>query len=180
MNRFSSQLVFCTPDKILRRTAIEQDENLIIHNLISLDEQSVEPSNTLFFDGIISTEIISLKQNQPLSEKKYISADYQLFELQMEDFDSRKIQSEKKIVLDFGTSDITEINQILLKNSVELSKLDVFEIIAGSVYYPSLILGKPKNLDKNIQSQLFLWQQIDMVNKRTTSMTNLKLLTLKL
>ena len=177
MIRFSGQLVFCSPNRILRRTVVEQDENLIIQKLIPLDEQKVEPANTLFFDGIISTEIISLKQNLSASVKSHILTDYQYLDLQKEDFDSRKIQSEKKLILDFGTSDISELNKILLKNSVEFSKLNVFELIAGCVYNPSLVLGKPKKLDINIQSQLILWQQIDLVNKRTTTKTNLKLLT---
>jgi len=42
---------------------VERDEQNLITDFYCLDNNSVESAQTLFFDGIISTEIISLKLN---------------------------------------------------------------------------------------------------------------------
>ncbi|NDP20995.1 MAG: hypothetical protein GZ091_07945 [Paludibacter sp.] len=62
MIRFASQLVFCSPQQILRRTVIEQNEKNTITRIFSLDESVAESAQTSFFNGIISSEFISLKQ----------------------------------------------------------------------------------------------------------------------
>ena len=46
--RVASQLIFYSPDEILRRTVVEQDEQKIITRLFSLDGNVVETAQTLF------------------------------------------------------------------------------------------------------------------------------------
>ena len=58
MTRIGSQLTFCSPQQILRRMLVERDEQDKITGIKSLDEGLVETAQTLFFDGIISTEIV--------------------------------------------------------------------------------------------------------------------------
>lgn len=174
MNRFTSQLVFCSPDRILRRTVIEQDDNQLIKNLISLDDQSVETSNTLFFDGILSAGITSLKQNCNTEELNQLTADYQYVDLHNLISEVEICNDKKPLVLDFGCSDIVEINKLFISNIDFLSEYSVFEIIAACVYYPAKILRKQTGIDINSETPIILWQNVDLVNKLITSKTRMK------
>jgi len=62
MKRVGSQLIYCSPDKLLRSSVVEQDENGYVIQFFDLQREQSETAQTLFFDGIISAEIISLKQ----------------------------------------------------------------------------------------------------------------------
>jgi hypothetical protein len=173
MNRFSSQLVFCSPQKILRRTVVEQNKKKIISNLINLDNQLVETSNTQFLDGILSTEIISLKQILSDDELLKISENFQYIDIQNDTINEKFIPSENPLILDFGTNEVNEINPILSKIAGSLANFTIFEIIAACVYFPSIILGKPALLDENPKTDLILWENIDLVNKKITNLSKL-------
>ena len=171
MNRFSSQLVFCSPHQILRRAVVEQNDNLVITQLIQLDQQVSETSNTLFFDGILSSSIISLKQNLPKDDLLKLTQDYQYIDVSNFKTPFKLVPSEKPLILDFCTNKVTEIN--FSKIAESLSDFSIFEIIAACVYYPAVLHQKPVALAENSMTEIILWQNVDLVNKQVTSLTKL-------
>src|ERR1035437_5686425 len=112
MIRAGSQLTFCSPDEILRRTVVELNDQKIITRIFSLDEGNVEPAQTLFFDGILSAEIVSLKQNAGA----YISGllkDYFYLDFSVILPSVVIKQSDKPLIIDFGTNSPEIINNLL-------------------------------------------------------------------
>ena len=58
MKRVLSQYVCVNSHDIRTRTVIEFSDDDIVLAIFSIDEGNVEPANTLFFDGVISGELI--------------------------------------------------------------------------------------------------------------------------
>jgi len=165
MKRIASQLTFCSPLEILCRTVVEQDEYKVVTRLFSLDENNVESSQTLFFDGIISAEIISVKENMILSEK--IISDYKYIDVSGE-LPTVIIPSEKSLLLDFGTNSVEKINYKFKSLAPALTSFSAFDIIAACTYFPALVVGKTASLSRNRNTRLLLWEGLDLVNKRIT------------
>lgn len=177
MTRFASQLIFCSPHQILPRTVVEQDERQIVTDLFSLDDRVAESSHTQFFDGILSAEIISLKQNVSQSDLIVFVKEYQYIDFSDHIQKTEIIpEGEKTLVLDFGTDSTGFINEFIPRMAQVLSGFSVFDIIAACTYYPAIILSRPPGLSVNSRTQLLLWQQIDFTNKRITKATMIKML----
>ena len=168
MNRFASQLTFCSPEKILRRTVVERDDQNRITQLFSLDDSQFESAQTLFFDGIISAEIVSIRHQIPAENISEIVKEYNYIDISSNVF-SLKLTSEKPLILDFGTNSIEEINSKLSKLAFEFSDIPVFDLIAACVYYPAVLIGKVAELRINKQTELVLWENINLPEKRLTS-----------
>lgn len=177
MTRFASQLIFCSPHQILSRTVVEQDERQIVTDLFSLDDRMAESSHTQFFDGILSAEIISLKQNVSQRDLIVLVKEYQYIDFS-EHILKREIIPEggKILLVDFGTDSTGFINEFIPRMAQVLSGFSVFDLIAACTYYPAKILGKPAGLSLNLHTQLLLWQQVDFANKRITEATRIKML----
>ena len=169
--RVSSQLTFCSPLEILRRTVVEQDEQKLVTRLFSLDECNVESAQTLFFDGIISAEIISLKENN--AEVNEVMANYQYVDVS-QTIPTQIIAVDKPLLLDFGTHSTEKINQLLKQLAPALSAFSIFEIIAACTYYPGLALGKVGALASGRNTQLILWEGVDLVNKQIKESTRIR------
>lgn len=173
MNRVGSQLTFCSPRRILRQTVVERDEHNVITRFFNLDDATVESEHTLFYDGIISAEISSLKQNLTVEKIQKLVTNYSYFDLS-EDFSSFEIpDSEKPLLLDFGTTSTEKINPKLFKLARLNPNLSVFDLIASCVFYPALLLGKSE-LTENTQHDLLLWVNINLVNKNLTTNSKLR------
>ncbi|HLP04344.1 MAG TPA: hypothetical protein VK152_02840 [Paludibacter sp.] len=168
--RFAAQFVFCSPQEILRRNIVERDENRIVSNLYSMDEQAVELSNTRFFDGILSPEIISLKQNTG-ADSGYLAEHYNYIDLAPGNIPAIGMKDAKPAVFDFGTNSPDEINRILRRVAPQLAGFNIFEIIAGCTFYPAAIAGKTAGITINSAANLLLWQNIDLINKKITEKT---------
>jgi hypothetical protein len=169
--RIASQLTFCSPREIRRRMVVEQDGQKTVTRLFSLDENNVESAQTLFFDGIISAEIISVKENTVLSEK--IISDYQYVDVSIE-FPSKIVHSGKPLLLDFGSNSVEKISRTLKVLALIFDAFSAFEIIAACTYFPALILEKTASLSVNRNTQLLLWEGLDLVNKRITEHTRIR------
>jgi len=174
MMRVGSQLTFCSPDKILRRTAVEQDQNNIITGFFSLDSELTEPENTLFFDGIISSGLLSLKQTIPeeinpkaLNEYQYFdfSENIPLFNLKL---------TNKPLILDFGTNSTDRFNDLLPDLYRLLSGLSIFDIIAACTYNPYVISGYKTGLSEGFKTGLILWENTDLVHRKLTETTKIR------
>jgi len=169
--RVASQLIFYSPDEILRRTVVEQDEQKIITRLFSLDGNVVETAQTLFYDGILSAEIISVKQE--VSTFDDLVSAYNYIDLS-NGIPTEISVSEKPLLLDFGTHSILKINQLLAGLIPVIAAFSMFEIIAACCYFPALVLGRTASLSINRSTRLLLWENSDLVNKKITKLTRIR------
>ncbi len=174
MTRIGSQLTFCSPQQILRRMLVERDEQDKITGIKSLDEGLVETAQTLFFDGIISTEIVSLKQYKSTEEIQVLCKQYNYYDLSAEFSDFSVGNSSKPLVCDFGTNSLDLINLKLKQLARANLAFSIFELIASCVYYPVLLLGGEAELKLNRRSKLLLWENTDLVNKTLTIGTKVR------
>ncbi len=174
MKRVGSQLCFCSPERILRRMAVEQDSKNTVTRIFSLDDGIVESANTLFFDGILSAEIMSIKQSSANKPTQKLIADFQYIDIS-EALPTQNITPcSKPLLLDFGTNSLQEINELLTGFSPELTSFTIFEIIAACTFYPALALNKNGELCQKRTTQLLLWENVDLVNKKITPQTSIR------
>ena len=171
MSRIASQLTFCSADEILRRTVVELDEQKIITRLFCLDENVVESAQTLFYDGILSAEIISVKEE--VSAFNDLVSVYNYIDLS-NGIPTEISVSKKPLLLDFGTHSILKINQLLAGLIPVIADFSMFEIIAACCYFPALVLGRTASLNINRSTRLLLWEDSDLVNKKITKQTRIR------
>lgn len=174
MTRIGSQLVFCSPNCILRRTAVERDERNCVTTLISLDDSFVESSHTLFFDGIISAEIVSLKQHLKPEKIAELVKDYRYYDFSKDVPSVDTSIPEKAYLFDFGTNSNSEVSTKLTTLAKLHPGISVFDIIAACVYYPALVLGLPGELTVTRNTELILWENIDLVSKLLTVSSSIR------
>jgi len=167
--RIGSQLTFCSPQNILRRMVVERDEQNLITDFYCLDNNSVESAQTLFFDGIISTEIISLKLNCGSQDIAKLTDKYRYHDLSEQVFAFECNNNDKPLLLDFGTNSIAEINPKLANLAQINPTISIVDLIASCVYYPALVLGQEPDLKKGRRAGLLLWEKIDLINKTLTA-----------
>lgn len=168
MIRVGSQLAFCSPGSVCRRMAVELNDQKMIESIFSLDEGDVETANTLFYDGILSSGIVSLKHNIAVENLSNIISGYQYFDFSEyhSTFDVKL--TDKPLLLDFGTTKPDKINVLLPFLSQALPHLSVFEIIAACTYYPALLTGKVSGLKEKQYIDLLLWEYVDLTEKKLT------------
>jgi hypothetical protein len=172
--RVASQLTFCSPQQILRRTVVEQDDRKVVTAVFSLDDCAVESAHTLFYDGIISAGIVSVKQRVPKLGINKLISDYQYIDL-TETIPTEKIhRTDKPLLLDFGTDVINEINPKLSLLASLLEMVSAFEIIAACTYYPAVVCGTNSILAENIITDLLLWENIDLINNSISNKTKIR------
>ena len=171
MTRVASQLTFCSPQQILRHTVVEQDDTKVLISLFGLESQQVESAHTLFYDGIISMPVVSLKQHISSITVAGLVANYQYFDLTTTPLLGLITPSNKPLVLDFGTTDRTDFNRLLQLSYPLLRAFSIFEIIAACVYYPALLMGLHCSMEEGVSTELILWQGVDLVNKKLTQTT---------
>jgi len=171
MIRVGSQLTFCSPIKILQRAVVEQNEKNIVTHIYSLDDERVELSNSLFFDGILSADIVSLKQNISIKSISDRLKNYDYFDLS-ENIPLTAIdRTDKPLVIDVGTDSTDRINQILSALSYALPAYSVFEIIAACTFYPAMLLDRKAELEVARTTRLLLWENVDLFKKELTDKT---------
>lgn len=173
MKRVASQFMFCSPTEILRNSAVELNSQGVVTQIFSLDENKVESAQTLFFDGIISAEIISLKQH--LNDLSALITNYQYLDLSL-GLSERLLANGKPLILDFGTDSIEDINLQISRLASILEDFSIFEIIAACCYYPAVVIGKTSSLGVNRKARLLIWEGADLIHKKITNNTKIKLL----
>lgn len=174
LKRFASHLTFCMPQKLLRQSVIEQDEDNRVTRIFSLNDGSVESAHTLFFDGVLSIAFVSLKHSLSQQQVESLSSDFQYVDLSVEPIKCIEKQSDKKLILDFGTVQPNEINKKLRAIAHQLSQFTLIEIIGACTYYPSVVLGIPSELAENERFNLFVWEGADLLNKKITDLTTVR------
>lgn len=175
MIRVGSQLAFFSPDTIRHRMVVELDNQNSIEGIFSLDNGNVESSETSFYDGILSSGIVSLKQNLSGENISKLINGYQYFDCSENQFSLDLKLTDKPLIIDFGTDLPDKINSLLLPRlSLVLPSLSVFEIIAACTFYPAILTGRSPGLRINQCISLTLWENVDLINKRLTTNTRIR------
>lgn len=172
MKRLSSQLIFCSPEQVLRNTVVEINNDGVVSRLIDLQHQQTETAHTLFFDGLISAGIVSLKSEISDCEINAIKNDYNYIDLSANT--NTSFTSNKPLIIDFGTKDYHLINKILSENYSLFQSINMYKIISGCTYYPLALLNKREQIRILDQPQLILWQNLDFTNKHLLAQTRIK------
>jgi hypothetical protein len=171
MTRVASHFTFFSPDQILRQSVVEIDDHQVLTAVFSLESQQVESAQTLFYDGIISKGVVSLKQQISPTNIPDLVAGYQYIDLSTRPLRDVIHPSPMPLILDFGTSVPEELNPLLQFYFPLLKQFTMFEIIAATVYYPALLMGLECSLKVGISNALILWKGVDLVNKKQTQTT---------
>lgn len=176
MKRVSSQLVFCDGNSLLRSTVVEQNDDNVITDIIDLLNQPTETAHTVFYDGVISGEIISLKQYLSNDQLLEITKGIRYIDLSEINKTPYVFDKSSDLVVDFGTNNIDKINKLLKENFDSLSAITVFELINACSYLPQRLLGLSKNIEVSHQTNLVLWQGVNLVSRALTPQTTVRLL----
>ena len=175
ISRVGSHLLFCEPDRILKEIVVERDEHQTITSIFSLTDAKVETEQTLFFDGIISLEVVSLMKNLTELQLVEIRKEYNYVDFTVENAEIN-LGTEKPLVIDFGTEKSEEINRTLLQVSHICAEISLFDFIAACVYFPALILRRTAVLELTKPAKLILWEQVDLLNKKLKTNTQLRVI----
>ena len=176
MKRLSSQLVFCDANSLLRSTVVEQNDDNVITDIIDLSTRQSETAHTVFYDGVISGEIISLKQY--LSNDQLLEITKGIVCLDLSEINKTPFVFDKSsgFIVDFGTNNFSEINKLLKENFDVLSVITVFELINACTYFPQRLLGLSKHIAISNQTDLVLWEGVNLVSHALTPQTSVRLL----
>lgn len=176
MKRVSSQLVFCDGNRCLRSTVVEQNDDNVITDIIDLSTRQSETAHTVFYDGVISGEIISLKQY--LSNDQLLEITKGIVYLDLAEINKTPFVFDRSsdFVFDFGTNNIDKINKLLRENFDVLSALTIFELINACSYLPQRLLGLSKNIAISNQTNLVLWEGVNLLSHALTPVTSVRFL----
>lgn len=163
MQRLACQLVFCDPHRIIRQGCVERNEVGEIVAIYSLHDRTSEPSNTLFLDGILSRKIISLKKKLRPEQLEEVKKNYQYLDLSEFLDEALPISNSKPILIDFGTSDLDTIHQIIKKHSKVITAIPTLDFITASVYLPSILAEEISGLEIGMRTELLLWQHTNLI-----------------
>lgn len=172
MKRFCSQFIFCSPERVLKQAVVEQNEFGVISDLFLLSNRHSEPAHTVFINGIISAEIISLKQQLPPEKFIFVQSNYQYIDLSSGILPDN-ILPDDRLMLDFGTNSTTEINDIIRFAFPLLFRLSIFDILSACVYRPALLMQQEAELTTGVKTKLFQWKGIDLLNRKITEKTKI-------
>jgi hypothetical protein len=173
MRRIASHYTYSSPYDIKRTHVLEIDEDGFLAAMFDLSVMQVESANTLFCDGIISSSIVSLKQHCSQAAINQLQTDYNYIDLTDHSSFTNFYDKGKKLLLDFGTNDPLLATDYLVKNSNILKNFHFWDVIAGSVYYPSMILNKSSQIEIGSHLSLIVWRNIDFTNSVITSTSSI-------
>lgn len=162
MKRVVSQYIQCSYDCILQQTIIESTDNDVITRIFPLADCTVEPANTLFYDGVISARPMSLKCRH--TDIGSYLPNYQLVHFSRL-FPIQK-QADKRLLIDFETDDLAVINARLPEILSSLSGFAIREIIDACTYTPAALAGENLDLLPEKQAPLVLWQNVSPTDSK--------------
>ena len=143
--RFCSHYTFCAPDSIFRQAVVEQDESQLVTDiLLSHSGIMAETAGTLFYDGIISRQPVSLKKRLTNREIAQLNRDFHYFDLSGDEpFHLIRETGTKPLLLDFGSDRVATQTGSWTDFFIEFPDLTVFDVIAACAYYKrSLSCGR--------------------------------------
>ncbi|MBN2766321.1 MAG: hypothetical protein JXR27_08110 [Paludibacteraceae bacterium] len=161
-------LLMTAPDSLLRRTVLELTNDFVFNRLIAIDSINAEPACTFFFDGIISNNIISLKEkgyNTNNIPEKYIY-------LNIASDSLPNISSQNKLlIIDAETEDPVTFSQHLQKHFSTLSVFSIPQIIAAACYYPAELCNLANRIENGNTVKPLLWSDTHLPSQQITAHT---------
>ena len=176
MKRIGSQLIFCAPDVVLRNNILELNNENKVLNLIDLSVRHTETYGTLFYGGIISAGIYSLKKRNINFVSSELTNNYLYVDLTALDKKIELSGSSKKLILEAGTDDPTLFSKALNDCYNFLKSTSIFDIIAGATFYPAEFTGESNEISTNSSTKAILWQNCDLILKQITAYTTIRTL----
>ena len=172
MKRFTAHLIFPSAGVELLRSVVELDESGMITGVISLDNTSVEPAFTLFLDGIITPGIVSIRELTEKDKKTPDLTNYHYLDLSDGTVPPHVIGTDLPLIIDFGTSNLSQANKIIEKFAS--SGFSIRQLVDACIFHPAEALGIC--VDVNVGNKTFLihWQNMDVLNRKTTPLTRLE------
>ncbi len=165
MKRFASQCVICSSTDIRYNSVVELSDSNAVQRIFPLNESLSEPANTIFYDGVISLPVLSL-QEADFRWTDQLEAEYQLISLFGKTIDTTHFSSDKKLIIDFGTTETSIINNLISDNYAFFQQFSFSDIITACTSAPALLLNKPNELKPGILSHLILWEKVDFSVKK--------------
>lgn len=172
MKRTAAQLVLIDSDRICRNTVVEQDENNRVIQLKNLTELNVETAGTVFFDGLISPDLITISNQSVVLYPLFIQ--FSVYKFGNEGFQLIQQGISDNFILDCGSVDLETINHILIENVSFINQFDLISVIKSLTVNPALVCGKINSIIPGQVCRLIFWENCDLINKKITP--SLKLL----
>lgn len=172
MKRFTAQWMLSHDRSILRNRMIELTDRNEIVQLVDLNHVAVETANTIFLNGVIAPEIVSINQRS-IPEESIRASGMGLFSIRNAKFE-KVIQGETDdFILDFSTEDSNEINSVIKNNFEFLAGYSLEDIIFACTYAPALLVQKDNPLKAGNITKLSFWADVDFVNHKLGASTKL-------
>ena len=172
MKRFTAHLIFPSAGVELLRSVVELDESGMITGVISLDNTSVEPAFTLFLDGIITPGIVSIRELTEKDKKTPDLTNYHYLDLSDGTVPPHVIGTDLPLIIDFGTSNLSRANKIIEKFAS--SGLSIRQLVDACIFHPAEALGICVDVNVGNKTNLIRWQNVDVLNRKTTPLTRLE------
>jgi hypothetical protein len=152
---------------------LELDNENKVTQILDLNNQQTETAQTIFYNGIISSSIISLEKRLNTEQIFLISEEYNYINL-LTDFVHPDLSlNKKKLILDASTEDPQTFSFALRTNYEKLKQFGIYEIISASTYIPALIAGIKTEINILSITKPILWQNCNLTNKLLTINTKL-------
>ena len=172
MKRFTAHLIFPSAGVELLRSVVELDESGMITGVISLDNTSVEPAFTLFLDGIITPGIVSIRELTEKDKKTPDLTNYHYLDLSDGTVPPHVIGTDLPLIIDFGTSNLSQANKIIEKFAS--SGFSIRQLVDACIFHPAEALGICVDVNVGNKTNLIRWQNVDVLNRKTTPLTRLE------
>lgn len=156
MKRYASHAIFCSPEKISKLSVVELNEIEEILDVFDINSSIAEPSNTVFYDGIIASFPVSVSKSG--MKTKINLKNYQYIDVNAINNGNLISETKKKLLIDFGTENLLSINLLLKKLSVLLKDFNPFEIIEAATTVPGKITGIQTEISKGMKVKLTNWK----------------------
>lgn len=176
MTRVASQIIFSAPGRIFTNSVIERDEDNNVTKVFSLNNSRVESEKTSFYNGVISSGFISVKQNVSPDMIAELVQDYNYLDLSGEIAGIETTVSDKQLLIDFGQNTIPEINEKLKLLGKIFSEFPMLEFIQACVYYPAILLRISNDISIGQNAGLMLWEGFDLIQQNFTPHINVKVI----
>lgn len=154
----SSQLIITEKAEVLRNSLASFNTQNNVFEYRNIMQHAHEAAQTIFYDGIISPPVFSMKLRGYSTSK--MSCEYiTLYEL-----NTQKSLPTIPFIFDFETENIQEINKILADNFVLFQSVSVLDFIISCCVLPVQVAEVSEEFNHR-----FLWKDADLVHKKITA-----------
>jgi len=175
MKRFASQWLLCSDLSVLKNHMIEIEDNKQIVQLADLNSRSAETAGTVFLNGIIAPEVVSLSLKN-IPDEKVLTAGYGLFRA----VNGRIVELFRgltdKFIIDFGTEDVNEITALIQSNNMIIREISLEHLIHACTYAPASFLQNDVIIKSGALTGLSVWENVDFKNHLLTVNTQVRYL----